>query len=350
MNKTLPYSTRKGSSKIYIQIVLAIMDNQFCSMKKIYKYFENKNYNTLKNNVNYLVSQKIIFKVPFWHGTAFYVNVDGDKTIKILANYHTTKHRVSAKINKITDRHPQLKEKFLHAGVKDFNQITKTNIPTKPFDVSSLDASCTTVVTHLNLIILATKILILEEKRPKENISNNLHLVKRQDRICEMWLDLESFLDKYFGKTSDEAEFMTINTLRKLENELKLYKDYFAHFSHSNATFSEYVRALRQIKLGYKKEYTQSKGISMSSASKILGKFTNKSGPIILSHLIDMRRIENASLPRFHDKDIEDLWYFEFFSDELSRTRFAYDEKSQIEKEKTRKMIKLICPDMKIVN
>jgi len=350
MNKTLPYFTKKDSSKIHIQIVLAIMDNQFCSMKKIYSYFKNKNYNTIKNILNYLVSHKIIFKVPCWHGTAYYVNADGDKTIKTLANYHSTKHRVSTKINKIADKYPQLKQKFREKGIFDFNKITRTNIPTQPFDVSGLDDSCKTIVKSLNLIILATRILILEEKLTKKNKLDKLHLVKRQARICELWLDLESFLEKYFGKTSVEAEFMTINILRKLENELKLYQEYFAHFSHSQATFSEYVIALRQIILGYKKEYAQSKGLSMSSASKILGKFTNKSGRIILRHLIDMRRIENASLPRFHDKDIEDLWYFEFFSDELSRTRFADDEKSQMEKEKTRKMIKLICPDMKIVN
>jgi len=341
---------RKDSRENLIRIVLFLYDHQLSSIIEICRYNGNKNYKITKRYVLYLLENKIIYKVPFWQGERFYVKVDGNQTLKARVNYHTTKHRISLRLNDMMDCYPQLKEIFSKNGIDDFTKITKSSIPKKPFDVTGLDAGCMTVVKYLHLIILATRILILEEKRLKETKSNNLQLVKRQTRIWEMWLDLELFLDKYFEKTSDEAEFMTINILTKLENELKLYKNYFAHFSHSNATFSEYVKALRQIKLGYKKEYAQSKGLSMSSASKILGKFTDKSGRIILRHLIDMRRIENSSLPRFHDKDIEELWYFEFFSDELNLTRFAYDEKSQMEKEKTRKMIKLICPDMEIVN
>lgn len=341
---------RKDSTRNFIKIVLFLYDNQFSSLKQICRYDGNKNYKTTTNYVLNMVENKIICKVPYWHGTAYYVNVDGDKVIHTIASYHTTKYHISLRINKITKHHPQLKEKFTKRGVGDFNKITKTNIPTKPFDVSGLDDGCTTVVNYINLIILATRVLILEEKRSKKTKSDSIQLVKRQARICEMWLDLESFLDEEFGKSTTVAELMTMVKSRKIKYELKLYKDYFSHITHSDTSFSEYVKILRQIQTGYKQEYAQSSGLSMSAVSKILRKFTDKSGRINMRYLIDMRRIENASLPSFHDKDIEDLWYFKLFSDELNRTRLVYDEKSKVENKKIRKIVKQICPDMQIVN
>lgn len=341
---------RKDSNKNKIKIVLFLYDHQFSSLKQICSYDGNKNYNITKNYVNYLLENNIICKVPFWHGIAYYVNIDGDKAFQTLVNYHTTKYHVSLKVNKTAKQYPQLKEKFTERGVKDFNKITRTNIPTKSFGVYGLNVSCTTVVKYLNLIILATRIFILEEAYSMKYKSDNMQIVKRQARICEMWLDLESFLDSYFGKSLIEAEFMAMVKSSQLENELKLYKDYFSHITHSKTSFSEYVNALRQIKMGYKYQYAQSNGLSMPTVSKILAKFTDKSGRINLRYLIDMRRIENASLPSFHDKDIEDLWYMEFFSDELNRTRLADDKKSQIEKENIRKIVKQTFPDMQIVN
>lgn len=345
MNKTLPYFTKKDSSIIHIQIILAIMDNQFCSMKKIYSYFKNKNYNTIKNILNYLVSHKIIFKVPCWHGTAYYVNVDGDKTIKTLANYHSTKHRVSTKINKIADKYPQLKQKFREKGIFDFNKITRTNIPTQPFDVSGLDDSCKTIVKSLNLIILATKILILEEKLAKKNKLDKLHLVKRQERICDLWIDLESFLEKYFEKP--DAEFMAMAKSFQLDYQVELYRKYYSHVTHSKTTFSEYLDLLRQIKFGYKQEYSQSKGMSLQCLSKILKKFTDRTGRIDIRYLGAMIRNETASSLKSHQEEIEDLFFIDLLSDEMSRTKIPFYKEDEIENAKTRKIIKEIYPQMR---
>lgn len=339
------YSLENGLSKIYIQIVLILYDNQFCSMNKIYSFFENKNYNIIKNIVDYLVHYKIIFKVPCWQGTAYYVNVDGDKTIKILVNYHITKHRVSSKIQKIATRHLQLREKFLQVGIKDFNKITRTNIPKKSIDDSGLDTGCTAVVKYLNLIILATRILILEEKSSKPK----LHLVKRHDRICGMWLDLESFLEEYFGKTTPEAEFMAMAKSGELENKQQLYKKYFSHITHSKTTFSEYADLLRQIKLGHKQEYADSKGVSLQILSKIVTNFTDNSGHLKISYLSEMLRIETAGLVKIHDNEIEDLFFIDLFSEELSRTRISFYKDDEKEAEKIRKIAKDIYPEFQIV-
>jgi len=344
VNQTLQIHTRKDSFKIRIQIILFLLDNQFCSMEKFCRYYGNKNYNTVKNNVNYLLAHKIIFKVPCWHGTAYYVNFDEDKTIKILANYHSTKHRVSTRINKIADKHPQLKLKFRERGIFDFNKITRTNIPTQPFAVSDLDDSCKTIVKSLNLIILATRILVLEEKLAKKNKLDKLHLVKRQARICELWLDLESFLEKYFGKP--EAEFMAMAKSYQLDYQMELYRKYYSHITHSKTTFSEYLDLLRQIKFGYKQEYSQSNGISLQCLSKILKKFTDRTGRIDIRYLSAMIRIETASSLKSHQEEIEDLFFIDLLSDEMSRTRIPFYKEDEIENAKTRKIIKEIYPQM----
>ncbi len=336
---------RKDSEKNKIKIVSFLYDHPFSSLKQICKYDGNKNYKTTANYVLNLAENKIICKVPFWHGTAYYVDVDRDKTIQTLASYHTTKHRVSLRINKIAKQHPQLKEKFTKRGVRDFNKITKTNIPTKLFDVSSLDTSCKTIAKSLNLIILATRILILEEKLTKKNKLDKLHLVKRQARICEMWLDLESFLEKYFEKP--EAEFMAIAKSFQLDYQMELYRKYYSHVTHSKTTFSEYLDLLRQIKFGYKQEYSQSKGMSLQCLSKILKKFTDRTGRIDIRYLAAMIQIETASSLKSHQEEIEDLFFIDLLSDEMSRTKIPFYKEDEIENPKTRKIIKEIYPQMR---
>jgi len=335
---------RKDSEKNKTKIVSFLDDHQFSSLKQICKYEGNKNYKTTANYVLNLVENKIICKVPFWHGTAYYVDVDRDKTIQTLASYHTTKHRVSLRINKITKQYPQLKEKFTKRGVRDFNKITKTNIPTKPFDVFSLDTSCKTIVKSLNLIILATRILILEEKLAKKNKLDKLHLVKRQARICELWIDLESSLEKYFEKP--EAEFMAMTKSFQLDYQMELYRKYYSHITHSKTTFSEYLDLLRQIKFGYKQEYSQSNGMSLQCMSKILKKFTDRTGSIDIRYLGAMIRIETASSLKSHQEEIEDLFFIDLLSDEMSRTKTPFYKEDEIENAKTRKIIKEIYPQM----
>ena len=335
---------RRDSSRNLIKIVLYLYEHPFASLKQICSYDGNKNYKITKNYILYLLEHKIIFQVPYWQGIVYYVNND-DQITKTLSIYHTTKHRVSLSLNKIAHQYPQLKEKFTQNKIINFTKITRTNIPKQSFDISGLDASCTTIIKYLNLIILATRILILEEKSHK----SKLHLAKRHARICEMWLDLESFLDKYFGKTTHEAEFMEMAKSSELEHQQKLYWKYFSHITHSKTTFSEYAELLRQIKLGFKQEYAYSKGFSLQCLSKILKNFTDSSGHLNIRYLAEMIKIETADSFKPHNDETEDLFLIDLFAEELSRLRISFYKDDELEAEKIRKIIKNIYPQMQII-
>jgi len=339
------YIQRKDSRKNLIIILLILYKYQLSSIKEICKYCGNKNYKTTKKYVNYLLKHKIICRVSSWQGERFYVKVDSDQILKTRVNYYTTQHRMSLKLNDMMDDYPQLKESILKNGIDDFTKITKSNIPKQSFDVTGLNDSCTAVVKHLNLIFLATKVLINEEKQAKKNNSDNLQLVKRQARICELWLDLESFLEKYFGKP--EAEFMAMAKSYQLDYQMELYRKYYSHVTHSKTTFSEYLDLLRQIKFGYKQEYSQSKGMSLQCLSKILKKFTDWTGRIDIRYLGAMIRIETASSLKSRREEIEDLFFIDLLSDEMSRTRIPFYKEDKIENVKTRKIIKEIYPQMR---
>ena len=340
---------RKDSRKNLIKIISFLHDHQFSSIKEICRYDGNKNYKTTQNYINYLLDHKIIFKVQSWKGQVYYVKVKDDPALRTRINYFTTKHRMSLKLNGMMNDYYQLKQNILNNGIDDFTKISKSNIPKQPIDVTGLNDSCTVVVKFVNLIMLATKVMILEEKLTKKSKSvDSQKLVKREARICEMWLDLESFLDNDFGKTTIDAEFMCMAKSSQIHQEYKLYKDYFAHITHSKTSFSEYTKMLIQIKQGWKQEYANVHGMSMPAINKIVTKFTDKSGRIDIRYLSDMRRIENATQFKFHESDIEDLFFMDLFYDELNRTRWAYDQKSEIEKQKTRKIITQIFPKMQI--
>jgi hypothetical protein len=338
---------RKDSRKNLIKIILFLYDHQLSSIKEICRYDGYKNYKTTANYVNYLLNHKIIFKVPFWNGERFYVKVEHDQILKTRIYYHSTKHRILSRLDKIMNSYPQLKENISKNGIDDFTKINKSNIPKQPISVEGLDSRCTVVVKYLNLILLATKIMILEENRSRKNNTLDIHMVKKEARICEFWLDLESFLDIDFCKTPD-AEFICMAKSRQISRDYKLYQDYFAHIIHSKTSFSEIIKALTQIKLGRKQEYADSHGISMQALSKVSRKFTDSSGRIDTIYLSAMHRIETGSSFITKNRKIIDLFTMELMYDDLLQTRWADDDKSKKEKLETRKFVKQIFPEIQV--
>jgi hypothetical protein len=320
-----------------------LYDHQFSSLRQICKYDGTKNYHTTANYVDYLVKHGIVCKIPFWHSTAYYVDVD-DKVVQAIAKYHTTKHKVALKINKVAKENSNFQEKLAEQKIIDLTKIAKTNIPTKSLDTENLDYNCITIIDFLNLIFLATRILILEEKKN----SDIEHLAKRHARIGEMWLRLEEYFDRWSGKLAQENEFMSTVKSREAKMELDWYRKYFSHLTHSKTTFSEYAQIIRQILFGYKQEQSLQNEMSMPLLNKVIQKFTDKSGRINTRYLGEMKRIETASVPKFHDDDIDDFWILESIRDDLNRTRWRDDEKTLEERGHTIRLIKMAYPKMKI--
>ena len=241
---------------------------------------------------------------------------------------------------------PQLKEIFSMNGVENFTNITKSNNPKYPFEIFGLnDLSSKVIVMSLNLIFLATKVLIMEEKIVNYEKSM-LQIVKREARICEMWIELKSFLDKELDNTDPGDFVVCMAKINKINQEYKFYHDYFDHQARFKTSFSEYIKAIYQILLGRKKEYSDDSGLSMHSLSKFKKRFTDRYGRIDFSYLSNMRRIENASNTKSKENDPINLWFMNEFLDKLNQMGWADDEQSKKEKENFRKNITLIFSQM----
>ncbi|GEM_PF-3458472 len=347
-NITLKVIERKDSRKNLIIIILFLYGSQFSSIWRICRYMGNKNYDTIKHYIQYLLENKIIYKVKDGKVDLYYINVRDDPLLKTRVNYRLTKHKVSLKLNKIMQNNPQLKEIFSMNGVENFTNITKSNIPKHPFKIFELeDLKIQIIVKYLNLIFLATKVLIAEEKIVNYEKSM-LQIVKREARICEMWIELKSFLDKELGRTDPGDFVVCMAKINEINQEYKFYHDYFDHQARFKTSFSEYIKAIYQILLGRKKEFSDDSGLSMYSLSKIKKRFTDNYGRIDFSYLSNMRRIECANIPKFIENDIIDLCNLDWFSEELNQMRWEFDEKSRIEQEKNQKIIKQIYPQMQI--
>ncbi len=345
-NITLEIIQRKDSRKNLIIIILFLYGNQFSSIWRICHYMGNKNYDTIKYYVQYLLENKIIYKVKDGKVDLYYINVGDDPLIKTRVNYRLTKHKVSLKLNKITQNNPQLKEIFSMNGVEDFTNITKSNLPKKPFEIIGLDdLSSKVIVMSLNLIFLATKVLIAEKKQAKKD-KLIIQIVKREGRICDMWLGLESFLDKELSSTDPGDFVVCMAKINDINQEYKFYHDYFDHQARFKTSFSVYIKTIHQILLGKKKEYSEISGLSMHSLSKIKKRFTDRYGRIDFSYLSNMRRIENASNTKSKENDPIDLWFMNEFLDRLNQMGWANDEQSKKEKENFRKNITLIFSQM----
>lgn len=317
-----------------------------------------KNTDQTKNKLVRYVKENIICKVHWWEKTVYFVPETTDCTIMVTVNYLRIKEIVFSKLNQMDFEIPEIKEFMKYYGIKDFTAISKKIFCKRPLVKNSgiVDYKVTIdqcIVKYLKIIFLQTHIRIIENNRAGQNHVNEIRCSSkkqfRESYLYRLFVELKTFLEKYFDKEADFDHQVLIEIARELDLDYQAARKFYSDLTHNALHSSFHTSAITADKMGCKKEFASNNDIKMSAMTKTIKKFQNNKGKPDWDLLYRYRRIEDASGPlNGYTEDISWLSYVDDARNDLNLTRFKNDEEFKIKKDKVHKRIKRVFPEMQI--
>jgi len=318
-----------------------------------------KNTNQTQNYLNRLVKENIVCKVHWWEKMVYFVPGLIDCTIMVTGNYLRIKEIVFSKLNQIDFEIPKIKEFMKYYGIKDFtaipkNAFSKRSIGNEPGLQDCKEPIFQIVLKHLKKIFLETAIRIIENNRAEKNHINELRCSSkrqfRESHLFGLFVELNTFLEKYpFDKQTVFDHLVLMKKSHELDLDYQAAKKFYSDLTRNTPHSSYFVRIMTIEKMGFKGEFASNNGITLDAVTKKIKKFQDSIGKPNWDLLNRYRVVEDATDPlNSYSDDISWLSHVVDARDDLTLSRYTYDEKSKTKKDKVQKRIRCVFPEMQI--
>ncbi len=327
---------RLSQRLIMSNLMLFLIAHPFATITDISYYpgFQ-KNLNTIKWLVNYLVKNNVIFVVHKWHNKVFFVAQYVAPEYLATVGFLRLKETVFAKLNSMDFKRPEIRKFVSYYTIKDFRKITKKVIRKMPLEnedglKNHQDPIYQIVLKHLKILFLTINMRVLENERAeKKNINEiSCHSLKqkREGRIFNILADLKTFLDQYgIDKQIGFEQHILLKKALELDHKYYQYKYCYNNLAHNGVHSSIIVRAMIAEKMQH---IFDSEAYELkTNVAKKNPIFLDQRGDLDISALSSIRQIQNAddNLQCFYD-DIADLAWANNFRKLTDKAKFFNNE------------------------
>jgi len=327
---------RLSQRLIMSNLMLFLIAHPFATITDISYYpgFQ-KNLNTIKWLVNYLVKNNVIFVVHKWHNKVFFVAQYVAPEYLATVGFLRLKETVFATLNSMDFKRPEIRKFVSYYKIKDFRKITKKVIRKMPLEnedglKNHQDPIYQIVIKHLKILFLVMNMRILESERAeKENIDEHQSNSLKQKREAQMFAilaDLKQFLDRYgIDKQTPFEQRILLEKALELDHKYYDYRHCYYNVASNGVHSSVNVDAMIAEKMQYSFDY-DAHGIKTNFVKKN-PKFINRNGEPDFRALSAIRQIENAddNLHCSYD-DIAELGWANNFRKLSDRAKFLNNE------------------------
>jgi len=338
MNNNFSYQTRLCTSqtKELIKLLFFLMAHPFSSITIISYYSgSQKNINTIRKMMNFLVKNNLVYSVHKWHKQVFVVAKNIPPEYLVTVNMLRLLEHVFTSLNSLDFTRPEIREFVSYYKIQDFRAIPKKTIRRRPHEnipglKKSQDPIYQMILKYLKNLFLELNIMILENERAeKEDLDKFYRKSQRQRRerqIYELLADFKNFLDEYGidNKTQVEHDVL-LKKAQGLDEKNSLLRYCYFNLAHEGPHSSVVVSLMIADKMQRPFDMTPF-GIQ-SIVAKKNPIFLDKNGDPNIGALMEVRQIQNAddSLSCNY-YDIGDLAWAINFRKLTDKVKFFNDE------------------------
>jgi len=338
MNNNFSYQPRPCTSqtKQLIKLLFFLLEHPFSSITEISYYpgFQ-KNINTVKKMLNFLVKNNLVYAVHKWHKLVFVVAKNIPPEYLVTVNMLGLQEHIFTSLNSLDFTRPEIRKFISYYNIKNFRTIPKNTIRRRPIEnipglKKSQDPIYQMIVKCLKNLFLELNIMILENERAeKEDLDKFYRKSQRQrreDQIYELLVDFKNFLDEYGIDNKTQVEHdVILKKAQGLDEKNSLLRYCYFNLAHEGPHSLIVVSSMIADKMQRPFDMTPF-GIQ-SIVAKKNPIFVDKNGDPDIGSLIEVRRIQKAddNLSCGYD-DIADLAWAINFRKLSDKAKFLDDE------------------------
>ena len=346
MNKNFSYQPRLCTSqtKQLINLLFFLMGHPFSSTTEISYYpgFQ-KNINTVKKMLNFLVKNNLVYAVHKWHKLVFVVAKNILPEYLVTVNMLILQEHIFTSLNSLDFTRLEIREFISNYKIQDFRAIPKKTIRRRPLEnipglEKSQDPIYQMIVKYLKNLFLELNTMILENERAeKEDLDKFYRESQRQRRegqIYELLVDFKNFLDEYgINNKTQVKHVVLLKKAKELDRRNSLLRYCYFNLAHEGPHSSVVVSSMIADKM--QRPFDMKPFGIQSIVAKKNPLFADKNGDPNIGALMEVRRIQNAddSLSCYYD-DIGDLSWATTCRKLSDRAKYFEDE-SLLEKAKS---------------
>ncbi len=338
MNNNFSYKSRLCTSqtKELIKLLFFLMEYPFASITEISYYSgSQKNINTIRKMLNFLVKNNLVYSVHKWHKEVFVVAKNISPEYLVTVNMLRLQEHIFTSLNSLDFTRPEIREFASYYKIQNFRAIPKKTIRRRPLEnmlglKKSQDPICQMIVKFLKNLFLELNIMILENERAeKEDLDKFYRKSQRQRRegqIYELLVDFKNFLDEYGidNKTQVEHDVL-LKKAQELDRKNSLLHYCYFNLAHEGPNSSVLVSSMIADKM--QRPFDMKPFGIQSIVAKKNPLFADKNGDPSIGALMEVRRIQNAgdSFSCSYN-DISDLAWAINFRKLTDKAKFFNDE------------------------